>query len=50
MAEREQQNSDFELEPKPQRSDQLPEDAPAEQVPEQPGEPPEADEPDESDT
>ncbi|MGI8559175.1 MAG: hypothetical protein ACR2ND_12890 [Solirubrobacteraceae bacterium] len=48
MAEREQKNSDFELEPMPQRSDQLPEDAPAEQVPEQPREAEDADEGDDA--
>lgn len=30
MAQPEEKNSDFELEPKPERSDQLPEDVPAE--------------------
>lgn len=29
---RREQNSDFELEPKPERSDQMPEEAPREQV------------------
>ncbi|GAC1435089.1 MAG: hypothetical protein NVSMB51_03760 [Solirubrobacteraceae bacterium] len=33
MSEEHERNSDFELAPKPERSDQLPEDAPAEQVP-----------------
>lgn len=35
-----ERNSDFELEPRPKRSEQLPEDAPAEQVADDTGERP----------